>query len=181
MVPYRVTRKRMTEVTDSIVEAVREKAAEYDLKYGVVVVSYDGGACFESLAMGEKEMHSFTLELGGSQVLPPEATEDEFTCDCLGVAISKINAADKAYMCSERRVLVSEQSSDEDNILGRKNWGGCVIYPLSTGSAMCGKIMVAVSGGTEAQDIDCAWAAYEAITDLSPCQVVNPGRAAYYK
>lgn len=181
MVPYYISREQMTQITDEIVEVVRDKAADFGLKYGVVVVSYDGGACFQDLAMGEKEIHSFTLDLGGSRVLPPEATEDGFTCDCLGVAISKINALDKAYLCSECRVLVSEQGNDDDNILGRQNWGGCVAYPMTVdGKVIFGKIMVAVSGGTSEQDADCAWAAYDVVRSIPTCHTTNPGKTAYF-
>lgn len=176
--PY-VSREQMTKLTEDIVNAVRDKAADYGLEYGAVVISYDGGACFEGLAMGEAEMHSFAIALGGSQVLPPEATEDGFTCDCLGVAVSKINAANRAYTNSDHVVLVSEMADDADNILGRQNWGGCVIYPLSTGTAVCGKIAVAVSGGTSEQDASCAWAAYEVIENISSCRTTNPGPDLY--
>lgn len=137
--------------------AARLKAKELKINNGVIVIRYSG---FLDMKPNEGRMVYFPLLVGGSQVIPPESNPDGFTCDCLGVAVSKITAALYAYEKSDRKKFLSSDGDNEDNILGRQNWGGCVITETGFGRAT---IAICVSGGTEEQDVQCALAAQKAI------------------
>lgn len=93
-------------------------------------------------------------------------------CDCYGVAMMKLRAAQAAYLkCEERwcqdcvKYYKSASLDSADEVPGRTSWNGAVCYPIvahdytycMNGGRLAQTITVAVSGGTEKQDAALAW------------------------
>lgn len=178
----------MYNIVDNIVKAVRTKAESFGLTDGAIGIccvndrSYTKKkhvACFESWR-DEDILHVFALKKGGSYIVKDAA--DKEAAQCFGVIAAKIAATAKAYEATGGKALTSDSCRDEDNIPGRQNWGGCVLFPLEINGKLCGKIYVAVSGGREYEDVLCAWEAYGPIRNgLVACDTTNPGPVDYEK
>ena len=156
----------MEHVVENIVKAVRAKAAEFGLKNGAIAICYNntpayskkvGPISFEELEPGEDRIRVFQLSPGGSHIVRDESGNDAY--QCFGIVANKIAAAAKAYRKSGGACLLSSEAEEGDNIPGRINWGGCVLYPIYLNHNHCANIYVSVSGGTDEEDEECAWAA----------------------
>ena len=173
----------MNQAINSIVEAVRRKAKEVGIENGVVVICYsnrsgfdDEGAgekCFQSLLKGEDSLRAFSLSKEGISFT--ESLKDDLEdFEHLGYAAREIAAAAKAYHLSKGHELTSR---DLHSPMG---YGGYVTYPLVINKKPCGKIYVAVAGGSERQNEACAWEAYQPIKDgIKVCKTTNPGPRKY--
>ena len=171
-----------------ILKVVRAKATKIGLENGAVGICYVDDATFTSkkgiscfdLLPGETCLRIFALKKGGSHVVLFDDGKEKK--QCFGMVAEKIAAATKAYEDTGGYALTSESCRDEDNIPGRWNYGGCVLYPITINDQLCGRIYVAVSGGTQKQDIACAWEAYKIIKDgMVACKTANPGPVRYGK
>ncbi len=178
---------QMNKIVQSIVEAVRNKAREFGLGAGAIGICYKNVpnaadiTCFDLLP-GEDVIRIFPIKEGGSHIVKGEDGRQE--AQCFGVVAEKITAAAKAYKDTNGYALTSECCRNEDNIPGRQNWGGCVLFPVYFMGHMCGRIYVAVSGGTEREDSTCAWEAYSPICawlSSYDLHTNNPGPVEYEK
>ena len=178
---------QIDEIVQNIVEWVRDKARELGLGAGAIGICYKNVpnaadiTCFDLLP-GEDVIRIFPIKEGGSHIVKDENGKEE--AQCFGIVAAKITAAAKAYKDTHGRALTSECCRDADNIPGRQNWGGCVLFPVYFMGHMCGRIYVAVSGGTEREDSMCAWEAYSPICtwlSLRNLHTNNPGHVEYEK
>ncbi len=158
----------MERVVKDVLAAVRAKAAELGLKNGAIGICYNNARgyagdgtviTFEDLEPGEDRLRIFQLSEGGSHILRDENNNE--IVQCFGIINQKIAAAAKVYKDSDGECILSSEAKEEDDIPGRKSWGGCVLYPIHINHRLCGKIYVAVSGGEEDEDEACAWAALQ--------------------
>ena len=166
-------------------EDVRAKAKEIGIKYGIAGFFFTNAssdeACFEDLLPEEDRLRIFPIVENGSCIIPPESNPVGFTANCFGLACIKIAAARRAYEISDRKLLTSAEQPDSENILGRQNMMGCVLYPVVLEGKECGSIAVICSGGTGEQDELCSWSAYDAICrNIAPAVTTNPGREKYF-
>ena len=180
------------EQTDSLVrEAVRsarEKAAELGMKYGIVGICFSNEAdaslpvCFDDLMAGEDRLRIFPLRENGSCIIPPESNPVGFTANCFGLACIKIAAVRRAYEISGGKLLTSAEQPESENIMGRQNMMGCVLYPVTFEGKTVGSVAVICSGGTGEQDELCSWAAFDAVCrNISPAVTSHPGREKYFE
>ena len=167
------------------VNDVRAKAKEIGIKYGIVGICFTNEStdtiCFDDLMAEEDRLRIFTIVENGSYIIPPESNPVGFTANCFGLACIKIAAAKRANEISGGKLLTSAEQPEEDNILGRHNMMGCVLYPIVFEGRECGSIAVICSGGTGEQDELCSWSAYDAICrNITPAVTSNPGREKYF-
>ncbi len=173
----------MNQTINGIVTAVRKKAEEVGIPSGVVAICYSdregfdderaGKKCFQSLLKGEDSLKVFPLKETGLSFTEGLADELE-DFEHFGYAAKAIAAAAKAYHSSQGHELTSR------DLHSHMGCGGCVVFPLTINREPCGKIYVAVAGGTERKNELCAWAAYDEIVNkLQVCKTTNPGAAKY--
>ena len=177
------------EQTDRLVSEalndIRAKAAETGIKYGIAGICFTNESpdtvCFDDLMAEENRLRIFPIVENGSFIIPPESNPVGFTANCFGLACIKIAAVRRAYEISEGRLLTSAEQPESDNILGRHNMMGCVLYPVIYEEKVCGSIAVICSGGTGEQDELCSWSAFDSISrNISPAATSNPGREKYF-
>ncbi len=173
----------MNQMIDGIVKAVRKKATEIGIENGVIAICCSdredfgderaGRKCFQGILQGEDSLKVFSLK--DTKLSFTESLADEFEdFEHFGYAAKAIAAAAKTYHLSQGHELTSR------GLYSYMGCGGCVVFPLVINREPCGKIYVAVAGGTESQNELCAWAAYdEIVTNLYACKTTNPGVAKY--
>ena len=175
-------------IIKDIVTAVRAKAAELGLKDGALAICYNNTpdhsegcspVAFDGLKRGEDRMRIFHLSENGSHIVRDEDGKECY--QCFGIVAMKIAAAAKVFFSTNRQCILSSEADEVQNIPGRVNWGGCVLYPIYYGhnhiEDFCAKIYVAVSGGTDEEDEACAWAALEPIRKgLKGCFTLIPAK-----
>ena len=180
-----ISKERMDRLVSEAVKAVRNKASEIGIKYGIVGFCFANesqeAVCFDDLIAGEDRLRIFTIVENGSCIIPPESNPVGFTANCFGLACIKIAAVRRAYEISDGKLLTSAEQPESDNILGRHNMMGCVLYPVIYENKICGCIAVICSGGTGEQDELCSWSAFDSISrNISPAVTSNPGRDIYF-
>ena len=164
----------MENIINGIVAAVSAKAAELNLKDGALAICYNSTmafsegcspVAFDGMKYGEDRMRIYRLSKDGSHIIRDEDGKE--TYQTFGIVGMKIAAAAKVFHKTNGRCILSSEADENDNIPGRINWGGCVLYPICYNhnhtQDFCAKIYVAVSGGTSEEDEECAWAALEPI------------------
>ena len=180
-----ISKDQMDSMVREALDDVRAKAKEAGIKYGIAGFCFTNAssdeACFDDLMPEEDRLRIFTIVENGSCIIPPESNPVGFTANCFGLACIKIAAVRRAYEISGGKLLTSAEQPESDNILGRHNMMGCVLYPVSIDGKECGSIAVICSGGTGEQDELCAWSAYDAICrNIAPAVTSNPGREKYF-
>lgn len=149
------------ELNPLILTTVREVAKQQGIEYGTLIVYYKN---FYDANYDEGQggvLFQFPLFSEDSQVVPKDSNPGNFSCDCFGVAVAKLAAAIHAYKKSNGSVLLSREADIADNIVGRRNWGGCVVCPIDARMY----IAVSVSGGTASQNEACALEAKKCIAE----------------
>ena len=180
-----ISKEQMDGLVREAVKDVRAKAEEVGIKYGIVGLCFSnessGTDCFNDLMAEEDRLRIFPIEENGSCIIPPESNPVGFTANCFGLACIKIAAVRRAFEISGGKLLTSAEQPESDNILGRQNMMGCVLYPVEQEGKLIGSIAVICSGGSGEQDELCAWSAYDAICrNIAPVGTANPGREKYF-
>ena len=180
-----ISKEQMDSLVREAVKDARKKAEEVGIKYGIVGLCFSnessGTDCFNDLMAEEDRLRIFPIVENGSCIIPPESNPVGFTANCFGLACIKIAAVRRAFEISVGKLLTSAEQPESDNIMGRQNMMGCVLYPVNIEGTICGSIAVICSGGSGEQDELCAWSAYDAICrNIAPAGTVNPGREKYF-
>ncbi len=180
-----ISKEQMDSLVREAVKDAREKAKEVGIKYGIVGLCFSnessGTDCFDDLMAEEDRLRIFPIVENGSCIIPPESNPVGFTANCFGLACIKIAAVRRAFEISVGKLLTSAEQPESENIMGRQNMMGCVLYPVEQEGTLIGSIAVICSGGSGEQDELCAWSAYDAICrNIAPAGTTNPGREKYF-
>ena len=180
-----ISKEQMDSLVREAVKDAREKAEEVGIKYGIVGLCFSnessGTDCFDDLMAEEDRLRIFPIVENGSCIIPPESNPVGFTANCFGLACIKIAAVRRAFEISVGKLLTSAEQPESENIMGRQNMMGCVLYPVEQEGTLIGSIAVICSGGSGEQDELCAWSAYDAICrNITPAGTTNPGREKYF-
>lgn len=180
-----ISKEQMDSLVREAVKDAREKAEEVGIKYGIVGLCFSnessGTDCFDDLMAEEDRLRIFPIVENGSCIIPLESNPVGFTANCFGLACIKIAAVRRAFEISVGKLLTSAEQPESENIMGRQNMMGCVLYPVEQEGTLIGSIAVICSGGSGEQDELCAWSAYDAICrNIAPAGTTNPGREKYF-
>lgn len=165
-----------------VLSAVKQEAARIGIDQGAVAICFSPKAGVASNWLGLPGDVTITepLAWGGNDTIYRKG--DKEVGDCAGVVAMKIAAAKRTKMLAdknhfapnEREELTSGALPEEYVGNGRINWKGAIAFPIGfltgcpcfSSGAEAMIIYVAVSGGTQDQDEQAAWAALPVIREI---------------
>ncbi len=171
------------QIEERITSSVRTKCAGIGINQGAIAIGFapavDFMAEWAGVAKDAVGLTAFPVVPGKDTLY--HDTDGSTPADCAAVAAAKIftaKAASEYYDCQaialERYMYTSGGLPQNELIDGRTKWKGGIAFAIGyfVGGG-CGhmgahgiSILVAVSGGTEEQDEEAAWAALAPIKDL---------------
>ncbi len=162
--------------------AVKQEAAHIGIEQGAVAICFSPQADVASNWLGLPGDVTITESLVWGDDDTIYRKDEKEAGDCAGVVAMKIAAAKRNKMLAEdnhyhpsKRVELTSGTLPEEYVgNGRINWKGAIAFPIGfyTGGC-CGRagsealvVYVAVSGGTQDEDEQAAWAALPVIRKI---------------
>lgn len=165
-----------------VLSAVKQEAARIGIDQGAVAICFSPKAGVASNWLGLPGDVTITEPLAWCGDDTIYRKDDKEVGDCAGVVAMKIAAAKRTkmladkdhYSATKREELTSGALPEEYVGNGRINWKGAVAFPIgfltgcpcSSSGAEAMIVYVAVSGGTQDEDEQAAWAALPAIREI---------------
>ena len=172
----------VTGFASKVISAVKQEAFRIGIDQGAVAICFSPKVGVAQRWLNTSSDVTFTepIAWGGDDTIYRE--DDKEVGDCAGVVAMKIAAAKRNKMLVEkdhfyptkREELTSGALPEEYVGNGRINWKGAIAFPIgfltgcpcSQSGAEAMIIYVAVSGGTQDQDEQAAWAALPVIREV---------------